>query len=95
MTAEQANQIIFEKKLIEADIAYDIGISPQALNYQLHKAKNFDAEVSERIAHFFDKKGICRSELSLNDRLKFRMMIDELRSEFNKRLDELDEFVDK
>lgn len=93
MTQEQANQIIFDKSLVESEIASSIGVSPQALNYQLHKAKNFDKEVERRMLHYFEKQGVHKSEISLNDKLKIKMMLDEIRSEFNSKLDQLEEFV--
>ncbi len=42
----------------ESDVAWAIGLSPQALNYQLNNAVKFDTKLEEAIDDFFRKKGI-------------------------------------
>jgi len=41
---EKIKQIIFDHNLKEVDIAHAIGITPQAIHYQLHQSQNFEGD---------------------------------------------------
>ena len=57
---EKINQIIFDHKLVEAEIAHAIGITPQSLSYQLHQSTNFDRNVENAIYICLRSKGILQ-----------------------------------
>jgi len=55
---EKIKQIIFDHNLKEVDIAHAIGITPQAIHYQLHQSQNFDREIEKGIYIYLRSKGI-------------------------------------
>ena len=57
---EKINQIIFDHKLVESEIAHALGITPQNLSYQLHQSSNFDREIEKGIYIYFRSKGIIQ-----------------------------------
>lgn len=57
---DKIKQIIFDHNLKEVEIAHAIGITPQALHYQLHQSQNFDREIEKGIYIFLRSKGIVQ-----------------------------------
>ncbi|HQI42413.1 MAG TPA: hypothetical protein PK665_15065 [Ignavibacteriaceae bacterium] len=57
---EKINQIIFDHKLKETDVARALGITPQNLHYQLHTATNLDREIEQGIFIYFRSVGIIQ-----------------------------------
>jgi len=57
---EKIKQIIFDHNLKEVDIAHAIGITPQAIHYQLHQSQNFDREIEKGIYIYLRSKGIIQ-----------------------------------
>lgn len=54
------NQIIFDHRIKETDIARALSITPQNLSYQLHQSSNLDREYERGIYIYFRSMGIIQ-----------------------------------
>lgn len=75
---EEVKRILFESDRNQTWLANKLGMSRADLNYQLNTAKNYSAELNNRIMEIFKKEGFTSKNEQCEDLLNQTLLINSM-----------------